>query len=151
MSVVRIQNKELLNDLARLADSSVAVGFFPQDTYLDGKQIAEVASIHEFGAVINQTGSKAGPYQIRIPCRSFMRTTIHEQEQNWIQSCANLVRSGMPIHDVMGKMGAKIGSDIQMKIKAIFAAEHRLIDTGNMLRSVSFLVKDGTVTKAGSA
>lgn len=153
MRVVRTQNNELLKDLARLADGSVAVGFFPDSQYTDGTPVAEIASIHEYGAVINRTGSKAGAYQIRIPCRSFMRTAIHENEQSWVDLCADLIRSGKSVPETMSAMGAKIAGDVQLKIRSIASAggnapstakrkgfDSPLIDTGNMFRSVSFKV-----------
>jgi hypothetical protein len=162
--VVRTQNNELLKSLATLADGSVAVGFFPEDKYPDGKSVAEVASIHEYGAVINRTGSKAGAYQIRIPCRSFMRTTIHEKEQSWVDYCAKILREGMDVEQAMNLMGALIGGDVQLKIRAIAGAggnapstikkkgfDTPLIDTGNMWRSVSFKTEKGSVTKVGAA
>jgi hypothetical protein len=159
MRVIRKQNKELLRSLETLSDSSVAVGFFPESRYNDKKNtpVAEIASIHEYGAVINRTGSKVGQYQIRIPQRSFMRTTIHEKEQSWSDHCADLIRSGKPINEIMEAMGAKIASDIQEKIRAIASAggnkpstilkkgfDSPLIDTGNMWRSVSYKVGGAT-------
>jgi len=183
MKVVRIQNNELLRKIETLSDSSVAVGFFPQAVYPDGTPVAAIASIHEYGAVINKAAGQVTLYrsidkegefkhggrfvkkrkanfssthnvpahQVRIPCRSFMRTTAHEQENNWVKTCANLLRSGNPIEIVMNTMGSLIAGDIRDKIRSIASAggnapstirrkgfDRPLIDTGRMLRSVSF-------------
>lgn len=135
--VIRKVNKDIFKQLAKLGDGSVAVGYFPEAREDDGQPTAQVAYNNEFGE-----------YK-----RPFMRTTLHEQEGNWTRLCVSLVRSGMPITEVMDKVGNRIRGDIEAKIIKIASAggnadstiakkgfDSPLVDTGAMLRQVSYKV-----------
>lgn len=142
MKVVRKKNKVIFNTLAKMKDSSVAVGFFPEAQYEDGTQVAAVAYKNEFGE------KNAG-----VPMRSFFRTTIHEKENEWAIKTAALISKGSESIDVMSAMGAVIAADIQQKIISIMTPPNSqytidmkgfnnpLIDTGLMLKSVTFKTK----------
>lgn len=80
--------------------------------YDDGKSVAEIAAVQEFGAVIQHPGGtpykighngqavfvnkseggnlpKTRPHEIVIPPRPFMRPTVADQKQNWFKIMEN--------------------------------------------------------------
>lgn len=139
MRVVRQKNADIFRNLNALSNGRVAVGWFPEATYEDGKPVASVAEKHEYG---NRW--------LNIPIRSFMRTTIHEKETAWVDLTAKLFASGLSVEQVMNQMGAVIRGDVQNKIVSISSPPNSqetiarkgfndpLIDTKTMLRSISF-------------
>jgi len=148
MKVKRQTNVELLKSLERLSDSSVAVGFFPEDTYPEtGIPVAQVASNNEFGftTIHPETGNP-----IDIPPRPFMRTTVHEKEQGWADSLTILLgKNRVPLGMALNQLGEIIVGDIKAKILKIAAAggnakytirkkgfDAPLIETSRMLNSV---------------
>ena len=95
---------EILADhLKELQNVQGKSGWFESSVYENGEQVAYIAAIQEFGAVINHPGgtpigphgfvSKAEgvglpvtkPHTIVIPPRPFMRPTIARERNNWLK------------------------------------------------------------------
>ena len=143
MSVKRTKNGELYKRIENLNDSRVAVGWFKEtEPYPDGKRVAEVAYDNEFG---NRSRG--------VPQRSFFRTTIHANENQWVKLCSKLLKSGLPMPMVLETMGGVIQGDVQEKIYQIAAAggnsertiarkgfDAPLIDTSHMVKTISYKV-----------
>lgn len=109
-------------------------------------ETAGIAAIHEFGA------PGAG-----IPARSFMRSTLAEKQKAWAKIAAVRLKAHLDdIREALEVVGAVAAQDIQDKIKAGIAPEVKpatirgrsvskeptpLIDTGNLLKSISYEVE----------
>lgn len=138
-------NKAVLNLLKDVKKKKVAVGLFPQHVYPDGTPIAYVASIHEFGAK-------------GMPPRSFMRTTIKAQRNEWRQQMAGAIKAvsmgAIDYTDALDQIGALGAGDV---VKTIDRMEEPkldpktvkrkgfdtlLVDTGLMRQSITWEVED---------
>lgn len=131
--------------IKRIKASAVTVGIHRDTGTHDdsgGATVAEIAAVNEFGS---QDG--------RIPERSFLRTTMAENKQVYIDAIAKIAKSAVQgkrdARDGMGLLGTKAQNDVKAKIVAIktpgnapstIAAkkgvDNPLIDTGQMLNSV---------------
>lgn len=136
---------------------SAKVGYFESAKYPDGTPVAYVASIQEFGW---------GP----IPPRSFMRTTVAEQSQEWTRqfgrAAAAIAKGKIDPAAALEQLGALAAADVRKKIteisspplkEATVAARLRkradkktvgkltkpLVDTGIMLASTTHVVERG--------
>lgn len=86
--------------------SSVDVGFLEGATYPDGKSVAEIAAIQEFGA------PRAG-----IPPRPFFRTMISEKSPQWPEAVGDLlVSNGYDAAKTLGQTGEAIKGQLQQSI-----------------------------------
>lgn len=86
--------------------SSVDVGFLEDATYPDGKSVAEIAAIQEFGA------PRAG-----IPPRPFFRTMISEKSPQWPEAVGDLlVSNGYDAAKTLGQTGEAIKGQLQQSI-----------------------------------
>lgn len=131
------------------------VGFFESAKYPDGTPVAYVAAIQEYGS-----GA--------IPPRSFMRTTIAEQSQEWSKQFGRasvaIIKGKIEPAAALEQLGALAAGDVKKKISEIsspplkestIAARLRkradkktvgkltkpLVDTGIMLASVTHVVE----------
>lgn len=134
----------VLRDIAdKLRDGgSVRVGFLEGATYPDGKPVAMIAAINEFGA------PGAG-----IPPRPFFRNMIAEKSGEWPQAVADLVVEND--YD-FGKFAPLIGEAITGQLRQSIVDTNEppnapstirkkghakpLVDSGHMLNSVSYEV-----------
>ena len=142
--------------LEKLADqikkSKIEVGFFESAIYPDGTPVAYVAAIQEFG-------SPAG----NIPSRPFFRNAI-SQNDGWKQlatkAMSAVVEGRMELNQALNQMGLKMSADVKdsitdgsyeaLKQSTLDARQSRkrtqgvaskpLIDTGQMLQSVTYAV-----------
>ena len=143
--------------LEKLADqikkSKLEVGFFESATYPDGTPVAYVAAIQEFG---NPAGN--------IPSRPFFRNAISQNDGGW-KDLANkaisaVVEGRMELNQALNQMGLKMSADVKdsitdgsyeaLKQSTLDARQSRkrtqgvaskpLIDTGQMLQSVTYAV-----------
>ncbi|MBB3743907.1 hypothetical protein FHX10_003406 [Rhizobium sp. BK591] len=90
--------------------SSVDVGFLEGATYPDGKSVAEIAAIQEFGA------PRAG-----IPPRPFFRTMISEKSPQWPEAVGDLlVSNGYDAAKTLGQTGEAIKGQLQQSIIETF-------------------------------
>ena len=142
--------------LEKLADqikkSKIEVGFFESAKYPDGTPVAYVAAIQEFGY-------PAG----NIPSRPFFRNAI-SQNDGW-KDLANkaigaVVEGRIELNQALNQMGLKMAADVKdsitdgsyeaLKQSTLDARQSRkrtqgvaskpLIDTGQMLQSVTYAV-----------
>ena len=142
--------------LEKLADqikkSKLEVGFFESATYPDGTPVAYVAAIQEFGY-------PAG----NIPSRPFFRNAISNND-GWKQLATKamnaVVEGRMELNQALNQMGLKMAADVKdsitdgsyeaLKQSTLDARQSRkrtqgvaskpLIDTGQMMRSVTYAV-----------
>jgi len=151
----------------------------------EGELMVKIAAAHEFGALINHPGgtaygyataadAKTGkikflkggsgfrvlgrtkPHQIRIPMRSFIRSTVDENAEKYHNMAQNLLRrvvSGdLDKHGALELAGLKIETDIKNKIRrgpfrplALATIRRKksdkpLIDKGHMLGAIRYVV-----------
>jgi hypothetical protein len=134
-----------LRDLARKVSSggTLRVGFLEGATYPDGKPVAMIAAIQEFGA------PKAG-----IPPRPFFRNMIDAKSPEWPKAIAGLLKSnGMDSHKALQLAGEAIAGQLRQSIVDTNepplkpatirrkGSEKPLVDTGHMLNSVDYEIK----------
>jgi hypothetical protein len=130
---------------ASLGDGgAVRVGFLENATYPDGKPVAMIAAIQEFGAPSRN-----------IPPRPFFRQAIAAHSEEWPKAITdNLKATGYDAEVTLGRVGAGIKGQIQQSITdlrepALAPATVRrkgfdkpLVDTGHMLASVDYEVTE---------
>ena len=142
--------------LEKLADqikkSKLEVGFFESAKYPDGTPVAYVAAIQEFGY-------PAG----NIPSRPFFRNAI-SQNDGWkplaTKAMSAVVEGRIELNQALNQMGLKMAADVKdsitdgsyeaLKQSTLDARQSRkrtqgvaskpLIDTGQMLQSVTYAV-----------
>lgn len=142
--------------LEKLADqikkSKLEVGFFETAKYPDGTPVAYVAAIQEFG---NPAGNN--------PSRPFFRNAISKND-GWKQLATKamnaVVEGRMELNQALNQMGLKMAADVKdsitdgsyeaLKQSTLDARQSRkrtegvaskpLIDTGQMLQSVTYAV-----------
>ena len=142
--------------LEKLADqmnrAKLEVGFFDTATYPDGTPVAYVAAIQEFG---NPAGNN--------PSRPFFRNAISKND-GWKQLATKamnaVVEGRMGLDQALNQMGLKMAADVKdsitdgsyeaLKQSTLDARQSRkrtegvaskpLIDTGQMLQSVTYAV-----------
>ena len=142
--------------LEKLADqmkrAKLEVGFFESAKYSDGTPVAYVAAIQEFG---NPAGNN--------PSRPFFRNAISKND-GWKQLATKamnaVVEGRMELNQALNQMGLKMAADVKdsipdgsyeaLKQSTLDARQSRkrtqgvaskpLIDTGQMLQSVTYAV-----------
>lgn len=141
---------EFLDKIGKGLDSKqVKVGFIDGATYPDGTNVAMVAHVQEYGAIIYQPArtqtlefksirggeisnkfAKKGKgafskdvniqaHAFWVPPRSFLRTTISEKSSDWAKSVERGILAGNGVDNVLEVLGAQIKGDIQEKISTI--------------------------------
>ena len=121
--------------------ANLSVGFLEDATYPDGKRVAMVAAIQDFG------GGKSPP-------RPFFRSMVADKSPQWGDAIASLLQSNdYDATKTMGQMGAGIKGQLQQSIvdfngvplspKTIAAKgfDKQLVDTSVMLNAVDFKVE----------
>lgn len=102
-----------LKEIATKANkkATVRVGFLEDATYPDGKSVAMVAAIQEFGA----------PSQ-SIPSRPFFRTMVKDKADTWGDATANLLEANdYDAVKTLNQVGAGIAGQLQQSIKEMNA------------------------------
>lgn len=95
---------EIAKGLSKAA--SVDVGFLEGATYADGKSVAEIAAIQEFGAP-----------RASIPPRPFFRTMIAEKSGEWPEAVGDLlIANEYDAAKTLGQTGAAIKGQLQQSI-----------------------------------
>lgn len=140
---LRAFTQRLQRDLA--SAPTLRVGFLDGATYPDGTRVAAVAAYNEYG----------NPARGRPP-RPFMRQTIEREREGWGKTLA----AGLRMNDYnaaagLGVLGEDIAGAIRETITqfdspplALPTVRRKgfakpLVDTGTMLRSVSWELDDG--------
>ena len=138
-----------MRELVRLANPSVTVGVHGDaDDYEDGATVATIARVHEFGH------SGKG-----IPERSFLRSTIDENERRYAAALGDgIERSIMgksTVYKELELLGLEVKGDVQQKItdirtppnapstSAAKGSSNPLIDTGHMRQNITHKVDVG--------
>lgn len=113
--------------LERLAQKvQVRAGVLENARY-QGKSVAQYAAYNEFGASIPVTKKMRGyflfKYGVRlkkqtltIPARPFMRSTLNEQRQTWINGLAALLKAGRTPEEALHLVGDRMVRNIKDKI-----------------------------------
>lgn len=136
--------QKAIDDLSRYA---LSVGIFGDD---DASYVM-IANVHEFGVTISLANG-----QIRIPERSFMRSTFDEKEKEWTafleERLDRVFDFRMTVEEMYEQLGAKAASDIQEKIRTLSdppnaestvkkkGSSNPLIDSGSMRQRVTWKV-----------
>lgn len=135
---------EALNKIKeRLTNAKVVrVGFLANATYPDGKSVAMVAAIQDYGA------PKRG-----IPPRPFFRNMIAKEQSGWPKAIeANLKATNYDAKKTLSRVGEGIAGQLKRSIVdtnspplkpstiARKGFEKPLVDTGRMLRSTDYEV-----------
>jgi hypothetical protein len=122
---------------------TLRVGFLEGATYPDGKPVAMIAAIQEFGA------PAAG-----IPPRPFFRHMIDAKSSEWPKAIAGLLKStDMDASQALALAGEAIAGQLRQSIVDTNepplkpatirrkGSDKPLVDTGHMLNSVDYEVK----------
>lgn len=127
-----------LSELARQVShpATLKVGFFQGATYPDGKSVAMVAALNEFGTA-------------RMPARPYFRNMIREKSAGWPRAiAANLVANHYDPVETLNDVGDAIVGQLQMSIRNLTSPplapstvarkgfDKPLIETSLMLNSV---------------
>jgi len=143
-----------------LGDKNGKVGWFSDAQYEDGKPVAGIAMVQEFGSPSRS-----------IPPRSFMRTTIMEQRQAWSKIAADgaraILRGALTPDKAMLGLAMQAKGDVQEKISNIQSPPLSDITlalrkvklgmvpgvgpevTGATVGQVARMLKEGTITTGG--
>lgn len=131
--ILEVALKGLQNKVAK-------VGWFPSAKYPDGTPVAYVATIQEYGYPPDN-----------IPSRSFMRSTIIEQEKAWTALAAAgaraILRGTATVDLVLNGIGEKAAGDIRKKISSIWSPPLSPVTIQNRLRRYSDKATIGSLTK----
>lgn len=129
-----------------LSSRRVKVGFLKGATYPDGQSVAQVAAWNEWG----------NPAKGRPP-RPFFRNMVQKESPEWgkrLSAC--LQRTGFDVDKALGMMGEDISGALRESITSFTTPglapstiarkgfDKPLVDTGHMLRSVSWELVDGS-------
>lgn len=102
---------KVIQDLKHI---QMRVGWGEEQKYPDGTPVAMIATVHEFGSPAKH-----------IPPRSFMRSTIMQEKENWKRITAKglklVVNGEMTIGENLESMGLKVVGDIRKTISTITA------------------------------
>ncbi|OXM32281.1 hypothetical protein [Salmonella enterica] len=133
-----------LNKIASgLSDLQLKAGFLEGATYPDGTPVPMVAATNEFGNPANNQ-----------PPRPYFRNAIAEHEGEWQEAMATLIENGGDPRDALSLLGEIIVDDIKESIRQLDSPplspvtiarkgfDKPLIDTSNMLNSVSYEVSE---------
>lgn len=115
-----------LSDIAHKLDAAakVKVGFFETQTYEDGKPVAMVAAIQEFGAPAKG-----------IPPRPFFRNMINRESKKWPQAIGSLLEANdFDARKTLEQTGAAITAQLKESIADTY--EPPLSEVTVMLRGM---------------
>lgn len=137
------EGKRYFQELKKLAEMEVVVGFQEGQTYEDGTSLAEVAAYNEFGSS-------------DTPARPFMKQSFERHEDFLRAACGrvnNQLASGESVETALSGLGEAVKGLIQEEIRhGGFApnapstirkkkSEQPLIDSGLMRQSVHAIVR----------
>lgn len=124
----------------------VRIGFLEGATYPDGKPVAMIGAIQEFGA------PKAG-----IPSRPYFRTMIRNKRGEWPKAIGSTLKANdYDARRTLDQVGAAVAGQLRQSITDLVSPplaastiarkgfDKPLIDTGHMLNSVDHEVVEPT-------
>lgn len=101
--------EKFLNEVAsQLESKQVKVGFIDGATYPDGTPVAMVAATSEYGRPENNQ-----------PPRPYFRNAISEHSDEWVDTVARGMMSGLSVEQVLEVVGAQIKGDVQESIATL--------------------------------
>lgn len=104
MSVKRIGSlDQALNRLVSRNDQYVKAGVMAGSKYPDGTSVATVAYKNEYGWK-------------NIPSRAFMRTTVSEQKEAWVELTKKGIKAGYTLEHTLNLVGLSMQNEIQYSI-----------------------------------
>jgi hypothetical protein len=131
---------EIASKLSKPA--TLKVGFLENATYPDGKPVAMIAAIQNFGAPARN-----------IPPRPFFSNMVAEKSPEWPEQISKLLATtDYDVDRTLALMGEVIKGDLQQSIRDTNSPllsprtvqrkgfEKPLIDTGHMINSVDYTV-----------
>lgn len=133
----------LMNIASRMGNGSVSVGFMEGGEYPDGESVPQVAFQNEFG--VPSKGQ---------PPRPFFRRMIATESGSWAGKMGKLASGKRSGRDILAIMGEDVKGGLQESINTLtepalspVTIERKgfskpLIDTGVMLRSITYEVAD---------
>ena len=139
------EGKKFLEELKKLADLEVVVGFQDSQTYDDGTSLPEIAAYNEYGSS-------------DTPARPFMRRSFERHEDELQKACDRVnqvLAKGGTAEAALKELGVFLKGLVQEEIvDGGFApnapatvkkkkSDRPLIDTGYMRQSVQFVVRRG--------
>lgn len=140
------QVQDKLNEIAKDLQSaaSLRVGFLENATYPNGTPVALIAAVQNFGAPSRG-----------IPPRPFFTNMVKEHQNEWAPQAAQLLRQNKyDVKKTLMVLGEAIAGQLRQSIVdtnepplapatvARKGFEKPLIDTGHMINSVDYEVKD---------
>ena len=119
--------RKALGRLAQDKVMKVRAGVLEGATNTEGKSVAQYAAYNEFGAMVRVTPKMKAFFRYRfgvnlkkdvlvIPARPFMRTTLENHRQEWVNMVAAALKAGILPEDVLEKIGRRMEQDIQATI-----------------------------------
>lgn len=142
---------DLVATMDELASSepAVFVGIRGGPVTEDGSSLVLVAASNEFGA-FDDDGTQI------VPERSFLRSTVREQQEKYAgllaKDLGKLVDGKMDIEQVLARLGTVATRDVKRKIVSLKdpinadstidakGSDNPLIDTGRLRQSIDYLV-----------
>ncbi|CCH57743.1 tail completion or Neck1 protein [Acinetobacter phage AP22] len=94
---------QALNRLVSSNEQYVKAGVMAGSKYPDGTNVATVAYKNEYGWK-------------NIPSRAFMRTTVREQKENWVELTKKGIKAGYTLEHTLSLVGASMQTEIQYSI-----------------------------------
>jgi hypothetical protein len=137
--------KKVLEPYIKARNVTLNIGIMSGSTYPDGTSVAFIGMIHEFGTS-------------KTPARSFLRSTLEEKQDEWIDLVANSLKVNPSVESAFTLLGEIASKDIQMKIesginpslnpKTVLAKQRKgktksslpLIDTGILQEAIQYEV-----------
>jgi hypothetical protein len=135
----------ILQHLKELENKEGKVGWFPSSVYEDGKPVAQIAVVQEYGATIHLPGGTpykitpegavfvkksegaalpvTKPHTIVIPARPFMRPTIDREKNNWMnffgQGIKKILEGKTTAINVLDILVQRARGDVQKTISQV--------------------------------
>lgn len=143
---------------ARMKPMTLRVGFLENATYPDGKSVAFVAAMNEYGHGIGANpGEGAEDTRQQVPPRPFFRNMIRAKKDTWAPAiAASLKSTHYNVEAALRRTGEKIRGQLQQSIRDLVSPplapstiarkgfDKPLIDSARMLNSVDFDIKEGS-------
>ncbi len=119
--------RKVLGKLAQDKVIKVHAGVLEGATTTDGKSVAQYAAYNEFGAEVRVTPKMKGFFchqfgvnlkkeKLVIPARPFMRKTLENKQQEWVNTVAAALKAGRTPEDVLKLVGSRMKRDIKDQI-----------------------------------
>ncbi|MBD5417368.1 MAG: hypothetical protein HDR50_06860 [Desulfovibrio sp.] len=151
--------RKALSKLAQDKVIKVRAGVLEDAKTTDGKLIAQYAAYNEFGAVVRVTpkmkaffrhrfGINLKKQKLVIPGRPFMRRTLRNHRQEWVNKVAAALKAGRTPEDVLDLIGNVMAADIQAQIKSNMKPKNKPLTL--MIKNAQESGRAGTLMNTGA-